>query len=78
MITSDMIRHERERHFIGETFEAENIIITTDHKSRIREKVRVIELCKHFMIVTNGKYNWCIEYKDMLLEDEEDEQKRTE
>lgn len=72
MITRDMIAYERSKHFIGENMIAENIICTTDRKVRKKEKVRVVGLFRDFLIVTNGYYNWCINYQDFFEEEPAD------
>lgn len=65
MITEKMIKDFADSHSIGETFERDNKNLTTE-RIKVNEKVRIIEKHKHYCVVTNGRYNYCLLWTDLI------------
>ena len=65
MITEKMIKDFADSHSIGETFERDNKNLTTE-RIKVNEKVRIIEEHKHYCVVTNGRYNYCLLWTDLI------------
>ena len=65
MITEKMIKDFADSHSIGETFERDNKNLSTE-RTKIDEKVRIIEKHKHYCVVTNGRYNYCLLWTDLI------------
>lgn len=65
MITAKMIENFADNHSIGETFDRESKTLATE-RNKATEKVRIIAKYKHYCIVTNGRYNYCLEWVDLI------------
>lgn len=65
MITEKMIEDFAANHSIGETFDRESKTLATE-RNKATEKVRIIEKHKHYCVVTNGRYNYCLLWTDLI------------
>ena len=72
MITSEMIAHERNSHFIGEILTVKNVVQTKEMKSERSEEVRIIGIYKRFCLVYNGKYTYSVKWTDVLQEEDDE------
>ena len=72
MLTPDIIAHERRSHFIGEEIVVKNVVLAKERKEPVNEKVRIIEICRNFCVVTNGIYNYSVKWVDFLTSEEDE------
>ena len=65
MFTRKMIKQFADSFSIGQTLERENRVLATE-RQQVNEKVRIIAKKKDFCIVTNGHYDYCIAWVDLM------------
>lgn len=68
MITHEIIDNFSKKYSIGETLRRNNRILTTE-RIEISEKVRILSKHRDYCRVTNGKYETCISWIDLLREE---------
>lgn len=68
MITHEIIENYSKRFTIGETLKRSNRILTTE-RIEVGEKVRILSKHRDYCRVTNGKYETCISWIDLLREE---------
>lgn len=68
MITREIIDNFAQKFSIGETLSRENMVLTTE-RGVVMEKVRIMSKHQDYCVVTNGKYETCISWIDLLREE---------
>lgn len=68
MITHEIIENYSKRFSIGETLRRNNKILTTE-RSVLKENVGILSKHRDYCRVTNGKYETCISWIDLLREE---------
>lgn len=68
MITHEIIDNFSKKYSIGETLRRNNKILTTE-RSVLKENVRILSKHRDYCRVTNGKYETCISWIDLLREE---------